>query len=455
MSALRLLDPPAARALIVGAMVGVGVFLAPGRMARALPSGPAVLALFALAALGALGGALAYARWAARLRQSGGDALFHAAAFGPRAGLLVGLLLSLGAFCGSAAALAAALGTWQLPAALGRAPGFSDLAWPAAAPPLPALIGLGVVLGLSAVQAAGVGPFLRLLRPLSALPVVILGLLSLLTLGGLGLGLLPAPAPPPPPPAQAGALLSAWLGAHFAYAGWTAAAYVAGQLDDPGPGLRRASVQGVLIVAGLYLLIVGALIAGLGLGGLADAGEAGSALAAQLGGPLAARLMAALIGVGVLGTIHVTLYGGAHLLSAWATRAGAAALGAPPGHPPRAALGLQALVIGGLLLSGGADALLDIVALVMVLIGVTTVGGLLWVEGRDPALGPRPAARLRAGLGWTLPLVLLHLLLGLLSLGAELARAAGDPAHRGPALTLLLFFGLWAAAARRGAPAGP
>jgi APA family basic amino acid/polyamine antiporter len=455
MSAPRLLDPPAARALIVGAMVGVGVFLAPGRMARALPSGPAVLGLFALAALGALGGALAYARWAARLRQSGGDAVFQAAAFGPRAGLLVGLLLSVGAFCGSAAALAAALGTYQLPAALGRAPGFADLPWPAAAPAPSAVVGLGVVLGLSAVQAAGVGPFLRLLRPLSALPVVILGLLSVGTLGALALGLLPAPAAPPPPAAAPGALLSAWLGAHFAYAGWTAAAYVAGALADPGAGLRRASVQGVLIVAALYLLIVGALIAGLGVGGLAAAGEAGSALAAQLGGPLAARLMAALIGIGVLGTIHVTLYGGAHLLAAWAGQAGAAALRPAAGQPPRAALALQAAVIALLLWSGGADALLDAVALVMVLIGVTTVGGLLWVEARDPALGPAPAARLRAGLGWTLPLVLLHLLLGLLSLGAELARAAADPAHRAPALALLGFLGLWGLAARRGAAAGP
>ena len=439
-----MLDAAAARSLIIGAMVGVGIFLAPGRMARALPSAPAVLALVALGALGALGGALAYARWAHRVRQSGGDAVFHAAAFGPPAGLVVGLLLSVGAFCGSIAALASALATWQLPAALGLDPGFAGVPWPAGVPSPAAAVGVGVVLVLSAVQAAGLGPFVALLRPLAALPVVLLGMLSIAVLAGLAVGLLPLPVAPEggSAPTGAGGVLSAWLGAHFAFAGWTAAAYVAGGLADPGPGLRRASMQGVLIVGVLYLVLVAALIGGLGVPGLAAAGEAGSALAARFGGPVAARMMAALIGMGVLGTIHVTIYGGAQLLAAWSARAGVRALVPGEGAPPRAALAAQAGVTAALVGLGHADALLDLVALVMVSIGCTTVGALLWVEARERQAdtgGGIPWV----GIGLDLPLILLHWVLGLISLVVAIRNAIDDPAQRLPALVFLLWCGLW------------
>lgn len=444
------IDNAAARALIVGAMVGVGVFLAPGRMARAVPNGGVQLALWLLGALGALGGTLAYAAWARRMPRSGGDAVFQKAAWGPGPGALTGALLFFGAFCGSNATLAAALGEYQAPAALGLAEG-----WPARGlhiGPLGPnkLVALFVIGVLSVIQAHGMRVSLGLQRALSAAPVVAFALLSVGVLGAAALGLLPLPPPAPPAPVAAQGLLSGWLAAHFAFAGWTSAAYVAGELRDPGAGLRRASVQGVMLVSGLYFAIVGALLVGLGVPELAAAGEAGSALAQKLGGPLAARAMATLIGVGLLGTIHATLFGGARVAVALA-EGGLLPRGLIPteGAPPRRALGLQAAVIAALLLSGSADGLLDAVALIMIWIGTMTVTGLYrsLLRGAPPAAWP---ARLAEALGpLDLALISLHLLLGLVALGVELHGALLGEAGAAPLLWAGGFTALWLLAQRR------
>lgn len=446
------IDRGGARALIVGAMVGVGIFLAPGRMARAVPQGGAQLALWLLGALGALGGALAYAAWARRLPRSGGDAVFQAEAWGPRAGALTGALLFFGAFCGSNATLAAALGEYQAPAALGLASG-----WPegglALGPLGPSrLVALVVITVLSVIQAQGLRLSMGLQRALSAAPVLAFALLSAGVLGAAALGWLPTPPTAPPSPLDARGLLSGWLAAHFAFAGWTSAAYVAGELREPGAGLRAASVQGVLLVGALYLAIVGALLVGLGVPELASAGEAGSALAGKLGGPVAARGMAALIGLGLLGTIHATLFGGARVAVALAEGGLLPrALVPPAGAPPRRALLLQAGVVSALVLSGSADGLLDSVALIMIGIGSMTVTGLLrsLVRGAPAAAWP---ARLLSELGpLDLSLISLHLLLGLVALGVELLGALRGEGGAAPLLWAGGFFGLWLIA-QRGRP---
>jgi APA family basic amino acid/polyamine antiporter len=425
------LDLRGATAIVTGSMVGVGIFLAPPEVAAALPHPVPFLGLWVLAALGALAGAATYAALGRWRPEDGGDVVYQRAALGPAVAFATGHLQLWAVFCGSAATIAAALGQYQLPTALGIPLGELGVTLPLVGTISGAqMVGALVVLLITAVQDRGLRTTDLVQRALALVPVAALALLSLATLGLAATGGLP-PLPESPPPAAPwtlGAIVGAWLAAHFAYSGWNAVVYAAGVVDDPDRTLPRAMVGGTLSVAALYLLICGALAAGLGMGALAEAGEAGTALAAHLGGNGLARGMNALIAVGLLGTIHATLLGGARVGLAMG-RSGdlPASMGRVDGRgTPRMALWTQGLWTAALVLTNAADALLTAVALAMVVVGTLTAISLFVLRARDPAGGPR---------GFGVPaLPLLHLLLGLVVVGLECTHAlSGD----GSAISLL------------------
>jgi len=272
-------------------------------------------------------------------------------------------------------------------------------------------------------------------RTLAVIPVAALALLSIGALALAGLSRLPPlpAAPEPTAPWTLGAVVGAWLAAHFAYSGWNAVVYAAGVVEDPDRTLPRAMVGGTLSVAALYALICGALAAGLGMHALADAGEAGTALAAHLGGAGFARGMNALIAVGLLGTVHATLMGGARVGLAMG-RAGdlPVAMGQVDRRgTPRAALWIQGGWTALLVLTSAADALLAAVALAMVLVGTLTAVSLFVLRRRDPDGGPS---------GFGVPaLPLLHLVLGLVVVGLECTHALFEDGSATSLLGLAVF----------------
>ncbi len=398
--------------VVTGSMVGVGIFLAPPEMARQLGSPGPFFAVWILTAAAALIGASVYGALGAARPRSGGDVVYQREAFGPGVAFATGQLQLFGVFCGSAAVIAAAMGQYQLSATLGVDLSVTGLTLPGGhLLPASRIIGAAVILGLTAVHAGGLHLADRVQRLLAWFPVAALALLSLGAVGAAAVGALPAPAPAPPPAWDASALVGAWLAAHFAWSGWNAVVYVAAEVDDPARTLPTAMRRGTLLVAGLYLLINLAFVAGLGMAGLAGAGEAGTALAERLGGPGAGRAMNALIGVGLLGTVHATLLGGARVARELALHGDLPrGIGALDGRgTPLAALGLQGAVAAALVLTNSADALLSSVALAMV-----GVGGLSAAAALRLPLGLRPGVR---------ALAVAHLGIGLLVLGVELRAA--------------------------------
>lgn len=410
------LDLRGATAVVTGSMVGVGIFLAPPEVAQALPSLGPFLGLWVLAALGALAGAATYAALGRWRPADGGDVVYQRAAFGSAVAFATGHLQLWAVFCGSAATIAAALCQYQLPVATG----LPLSSWTVALPllgPVSAAQGLGalVVLLITAVQDRGLRTTDRVQRVLATVPVAALALLSLATLGAAAVGALPPPTPATPSDTafSLSAVVGAWLAAHFAYSGWNAVVYAAGSVEDPEHTLPRAMVGGTLSVGALYLLICTALAVGLGLGGLGEAGEAGTALARHVGGDALARGMNGLIAVGLLGTVHATLLGGARV---------GLAMGQSGDLPrvfgiqdaagtPRAALWAQGAWTALLVLTNAADVLLTAVALAMVVIGTLTAVALFVLRARQPEDAPE---------GFGVPVLpLVHLVLGLVVLGVE------------------------------------
>ena len=116
-------------------------------------------------------------------------------------------------------------------------------------------------------------------------------------------GLAPFFRPGDHPGAFAGALVPVM----FAYTGWNAATYVAGEMRDPSRGLGRALALGTSLCLALYLAVNVVYLRALSLGDLAQATEPARAAALGLGGHLAVALLSPLIAVCVCSSLHATM----------------------------------------------------------------------------------------------------------------------------------------------------
>ena len=416
------LDTRGALGVVTGSMVGVGIFLAPAEMARAISAPGWFLAVWVLAALGAASGAAAYSALGTWRPRSGGDVVFLREAFGDGVAFAAGQVQFFAIFCGSAAVIAAALGQYQLASLTGwdlgvvlvDVPVLGGITWAR-------ILGAAVVLGLTATQSRGLRVADRVQRALALFPVLALSLLAIGTVVAALMGTLPPPtAAAAPVVPSVGALVTAWLAAHFAYSGWNAVIYLAGEVDAPERTLWRSMVGGTIAVAALYLLICGAFLMGLGMGGLAEAGEAGTALATRVAGPTAGRWMNGLIAIGLVGTTHATLLGGARVAQVMAAHGELPAVFARTDnlHTPTPALWLQGAWTALLVLGAGADALLSGVALAMVVIGTMTVLSLFVLRLRLGTSGP--------GTPLQLALASVHLVVGLGIVAVEVHRAIDE-----------------------------
>ncbi len=383
----RVIGGAGAFARVVGSMLGVGIFLAPPVVAGHVAAPGPFLALWVLGGVVALAGAVACAELGTVLPRSGGDYVFQRAAFGPATAFASGWVLFAAIFAGSIAALSVALVQYQLPVLFGV-----DLTRPL----LPGLgvtqrelVAAGIVLAFTAVNLTGARPSAAVQTAMTVLP-----LLAFLALAVAAL-LLVEPAAPGPavaaPPVDAGDLARSYNAVYFAYSGWINVIYVAGEVRRPERSLPRALIGGTLLVTALYLLICVAFVTRLGMVELAQAGEAGSALAERVGGPVARWLLTACIAAALLASVNATVLGGARILRAMAEGGAAARWLAAPSRAgvPARALWAQAAWSVLLVLSGGFDALLQMVSLAMVLTGSLTVGSLFVLRWRDSS-APRP-----------------------------------------------------------------
>ena len=107
----RRLGLATATALVIGEVIGVGIFLVPAGMAKSLGSPGWLLVVWLTMGAGAIGGALCYGALAARYPQAGGSYVYLKEAYGPRTAFLYGWLSLFVTDPGLTAMLAAGLAT--------------------------------------------------------------------------------------------------------------------------------------------------------------------------------------------------------------------------------------------------------------------------------------------------------------------------------------------------------
>jgi len=251
-----------ATALVVGVIVGTGIFLKTAVMTQLLGRPSLVLAAWAAAGLLSLAGALTYAELGAMIPEAGGEFVFLRAAFGDAVAFLYGwmrYIVGAGAIAAFGIAFASFLGG-IVP--LHGAWAAADLSWggwrahPAFGPRQ--LVAIAVIFGTSGVNLAGVtlgGRFQTVVTAAKVLGLagVVVGIFLFAPHGSWSRfsSFSDSAAGWPGLSAFGAATMSAF----WAYSGWNYLAMAGGEVAKPATTLPRALIAGTLLVLAVYAAI--------------------------------------------------------------------------------------------------------------------------------------------------------------------------------------------------------
>ena len=305
-------------ALVVGSMIGSGIFIVSAESARLVGSSFGLLAVWSLAGLLTTSAALSCAELAAMLPRAGGQYAFFREAYGPLAGFLFGWAMFLVIQTGTIAAVAVAFAKF-----LGVLfPGVSDAPWVAAGPLSLSPQRLGAIAVIGLLTASNATGLRAGTATQNVFTVAKLAALAALAIGGLVLGRAagaPDPAGSPSFPA-AMAVAAAMVGPLFSQSAWNNVTFAGEEVREPGRTLPFALLVGCAVVTLLYVLTNAAYLRTLGLAGIAQApsDRVGTAAAERLFGPFGGAAMAAAILVSTFGCVNGLVLSGARVSFAMA-----------------------------------------------------------------------------------------------------------------------------------------
>jgi APA family basic amino acid/polyamine antiporter len=292
--------------LVVASVIGVGIFLTPGRVAEILPHPALILAVWLFGGALSLAGALANAELGAMYPHAGGNYVYAREAFHPAAGFLIGWLSFFAVYAGTVATLA-----------IGFAEGLAHFV------PLGeaarTMTAVGITLATSAINYVGVRAGAWVTNVTSVIKIVALVSLALLgplwsraelvspfttlvdfstvSLSAVGLALSPV---------------------LFSYLGWNAPVYVASEIRAPGRNIPAALFAGLAICTVTYLLLNVAYLLALPLEALRGEVRVGETAARAFFGPLGGSFTAALILVSIASCLNATILVGPRIAYAMA-----------------------------------------------------------------------------------------------------------------------------------------
>jgi basic amino acid/polyamine antiporter, APA family len=359
--------------IVVGSIVGAGIFLVSGNVAQLVHSPAAFLATWLLGGAVALAGALSNGELGGLFPRSGGEYVYLGEAYGPPLGFLSGWTSFWIAFPGSIASLAAGFGAALAP--------LSGLGVHGAK-----IIGAGAIVLLTGINGLGLRPGKWTQNVLSIVKLVVFA--ALLALGVLvshdnPTGLTPFFAPGDRP----GGIATALIPVLFAYSGWNAATYVSGEIRDPKRSLGRALAAGTGLCVVLYLAVNVAYLRAMPLDILAESAEPARDALSLLGGRAATVLLTPLVAVCVLSSLQASVLVGPRIYQAMAadglffSRLGRTSWRT---GVPVVSLVVQGIISVALLLSGRFDQLVRFTMSAIVAFSTLTVAAVVVLRIRRP-----------------------------------------------------------------------
>ncbi len=287
-------------AIIVGIVIGSGIFKTPSLVAA--NTGREGLFLFAwlLGGIVSLVGALCYAELATAYPHAGGEYHFLIRTFGRELAFLFAWARAAVIQTGSIAMLSFVFGDYA--SELYR---LGDRS--------PAIYAAAAVIVLTALNVMGVQQGKWTQNILTAAKV--LGLLLVVAVGFLWAT--PSEPPPTQPSPSTGAFGLAMVFVLLTYGGWNEAAYISAELKDVQRNMLRSLLLGIGIITLVYLLVNVAYLKGLGMGAMAKSEAVAADLMRRGVGEWGAKFVSFLVAIAVLGATNATIFTGARTNFAW------------------------------------------------------------------------------------------------------------------------------------------
>jgi APA family basic amino acid/polyamine antiporter len=374
-----------ATAIIVGGIIGSGIFVSPGIVARHVSSPGLALFVWAGAGVVACCGALCYAELGAAMPQTGGTYRFLRRAYpSPIVAFLFGWTFFLVDGPGSIAAVAVTFAAY-LGGLLHVAPASEWVLRAFAA---------GVILVLTAVNYLGVRRGALVQNAATALKVAALvGIVTVAAIAGRGSPTLGSAVPTPAVgPGVLAGLAAALVPALFAYDGWTYTSYVAGEMVDPRRDIPRTIILGLAIVVAVYLAVNLAAVSVLPFPVLQQSVHVASDIVERAIGPVGGQLVAVAVLISSIGSLNAIVLIYPRIAFAMA-RDGLffqrVSRVNPRYHSPGAALWVQGTIATVFAISGTYEQILGYFAFVEFLLYGLSVAAVIVLRIREPEL-PRP-----------------------------------------------------------------
>jgi APA family basic amino acid/polyamine antiporter len=348
--------------LVIGNIIGVGIFTTPGEIARDLPSAGWVLVAWIIGGVMTLAGTLTYAELGAMMPKAGGNYVFLKEAYGPLWGFLYGWAYTLVTSPGTIALLAIGFGEY-----LGLQTGSVTSK----------VFSIATILILTALNSQGVKVGASVMDAITLFKVIAMGALVVI---GLSFGSGNAQHFVPFFQGSTTGILTA-IGAAlvpmaFAYSGWNSTVVVAEEVKDPGRIIPLSLFWGTLATTAIYVLMNVVYLYAIPLQNLVGEVEVAHAAAARLFGPGAGKLITALVATSVLGCLSASLLTNPRTVFAL-SRDGyffKFAGGVHPKHgTPSGAIVFQGVWSCVLVLIGDFNTILKVMSVPLVIIGTMTV----------------------------------------------------------------------------------
>jgi APA family basic amino acid/polyamine antiporter len=374
---VRTVSTMTATALAVADMVGIGVFTSLGFQVADIRSAFSVLMLWIVGGVAALCGALAYAELSAAFPRSGGEYNFLSRIYHPALGFLAGWISATVGFAAPIALAAMAFGEY-----------FKGSI--ASAEPL--VLGLAVTWIVTLVHLSGIKHSTKFQN----VSTIIKGaLIVALIVAGLAYGN-PQPISFAPSASDISYIASAPFAVSlvfvmYAYSGWNAATYIAGEIREPAVSLPRSIIAATLIVITLYVALNAVFLYTTPISTMAGQLDVALIAGKHIFGEFGGRIVGGLICIGLVSSISAMTWigprvtmamGKDHALLRPLSRA------TPEGVPTAATL-LQLAIVSLLLMTQSFEAVLDTIQFSLTLCSFLAVLGVIVLRHTAPDL-PRP-----------------------------------------------------------------
>jgi APA family basic amino acid/polyamine antiporter len=292
----RQLSAFSAIAIIVGIVIGAGIFKTPSMVAGVTGDAGWLIVAWVLGGVISLAGALCYAELATTYPHAGGDYHFLARAFGKPASFLYAWAKATVINTGSIALLAFVFGDYMSKVVnLGA---HSTAIW-----------AVGIVVVLTLINLIGLNAASWVQTCLTMIEVT--GLLSVAVAGFVLSGDAPASPEMFSSSPSLGMFGLAMVFVLLTYGGWNEAAYISAEVRGGKRAIVPVIVISILILTVIYLLFNIAVLAGLGLSGLAGSKAVAADLMGKAFGPWGEKILGIFVAVSALTSINATMIVGA------------------------------------------------------------------------------------------------------------------------------------------------